>query len=117
MEDVPPNADGSVTIPPQVLILGITEEHVELPIDGRLAARVEGRSTLGRIGLAVHVTAPTIHSGFRGKITLEIVNHGTLPILLRPGLRVCQLIVEQVFGTPGRQMSGVFQDQKSTAGG
>jgi len=64
----------------------------------------------------VHITAPTIHAGFKGNIALEIKNHGVLPIRLRPGMLICQLIFEQVFGTPSRTMAGIFQDQGSVTG-
>jgi dCTP deaminase len=116
LESVPVENDGSVIITPGSLLLALTHERVELPEQARLAARVEGRSSLARIGLGVHVTAPTIHSGFRGKITLEITNHGVFPIKLRPGMRICQLIFEQVFGTPSAVMTGIFQDQHSVSG-
>jgi dCTP deaminase len=91
-------------------------ERVGLPRQSRLAARVEGRNSLARLGLAVHLTAPTIHAGFSGNITLEITNQGPIPIKLRPGLAICQLVLEHVFGTPAREMTGIFQDQDSTAG-
>jgi dCTP deaminase len=114
--EVPLSADGTITVEPKALVLGITEERVELPAKHRLAARVEGRSTLGRIGLTVHVTAPTIHTSFRGPITLEIVNLNALPIKLRPGMAICQLIIEHVFGTPASELKSVFQDQTSVLG-
>jgi dCTP deaminase len=82
------------------LILGWTVERVGLPIHSRFAARVEGKSSLARLGLSVHVTAPTIHSGFNDKIRLEMVNHGAAPIRLRAGMRICQLIFEATLGTP-----------------
>jgi dCTP deaminase len=107
----------SVVVQPGDFLLGITRESIQLPRSSRLAARVEGRSSLARLGLGVHVTAPTIHAGFRGHIALEITNQGPLPIRLRPGLRICQLIFEQVFGTPSMDMAGIFQDQTSPAGG
>jgi dCTP deaminase len=113
---IPPDADGSVVLRPADFILGITAERVSLPVASRLAARVEGRSTLARLGMSVHVTAPTIQSGFSGHITLEITNHGGLSIRLRPGLRVCQLIVEQVFDTPSKAISTAFQNQTSSTG-
>lgn len=85
---------------PQTLILGWTAERVELPIHSRLAARVEGKSSLARLGLGVHITAPTVHCGFKNRIRLEIVNHGKVPIRLRAGMRICQLVFEHTFGTP-----------------
>jgi len=71
-----------------------------LPVHTRLAARVEGKSSLARFGLGVHITAPTIHSGFALPIRLEIMNHGYLPIRLREGMKICQLIFELTLGTP-----------------
>jgi dCTP deaminase len=116
LEPYPTESDGSVILAPQQFMLGITHERVELPEPSRIAARVEGRSSLGRLGLGIHVTAPIIHSGFRGKVTLEMTNHGTYPIKLRPGLAICQLVFEHVFGTPAAAMRGVFQDQTSVSG-
>jgi dCTP deaminase len=101
---------------PRQLILGNTIERVELPlVDGCLAARIEGRSSLARTGLLVHFTAPTIHPGFSGHITLEIINLGEIPLTLRPRQRVCQLIVETVDGSPVRADSQ-FQGQSLPTG-
>lgn len=116
VEDIIPSSDGTVRLEPGDFILAITHERVEFPESSRLAARVEGKSSLARIGLGVHVTAPTIHSGFKGNITLEIKNHGDIPIILTPGMAICQLIFEMVFGTPQKAMSGIFQDQNSVLG-
>lgn len=96
---------------PDRLVLGWTTEHVDLMIQARLAARVEGKSSLARLGLGVHVTAPTIHAGFKGQIQLEMINHGPLPIRLRPGMSICQLILEQTLGTPDRGYAGQFAGQ------
>jgi len=96
---------------PNTLILGWSKEFIVLKIETRLAARVEGKSSLARLGLGVHVTAPTIHAGFSGCIRLEIINHGTIPIRLRTGMRICQLIFETTLGTPVRGYSGQFQGQ------
>ena len=95
----------------QELVLAWTRERVELREHGRVAARVEGKSSLARIGLSIHVTAPTIHAGFAGLIQLEIVNHGPLPIKLSIGMRVCQLIFEQTLGMPDRAYQGQFLGQ------
>jgi len=95
---------------PGILILGWTKEFLDLK-DSRLAARVEGKSSLARFGLSIHLTAPTIHAGFPGRIRLEIVNHGHHPIILRPDMRICQLIFEQTFGTPGKDYEGQFVGQ------
>lgn len=84
------------------LVLGQTIEKVRFPINsGRsFCARVEGKSSLARCGILVHFTAPTIHSGFYGPITLEIINFGPLQFGLYPGMYFCQLIIEEVAGTP-----------------
>ena len=104
--------DGYV-LSPKRLILGWSAEYIDLRKDPCLAARVEGKSSLGRLGLGVHVTAPTIHAGFDGRIRLEIINHGYLPIKLRSGMRICQLIFEQAFGTPDKGYNGRFSGQSA----
>lgn len=96
---------------PKILILAWTAEYVTLDIGTRIAARVEGKSSLARLGLGVHVTAPTIHAGFEGQIQLEMINHGSVPIRLRTGMRICQLIFETTLGTPERGYQGQFLDQ------
>ena len=114
--DAPVEGDGSILIEPKGFLLALTDERIELPESSRIAARVEGRSSLARLGLGVHVTAPTIHAGFKGNITLEITNHGVFPIKLKPGMIICQLVFEMVFGTPSVAMAGAFQDQNSVTG-
>lgn len=112
------SVDQPYRLKPNELVLGRTLERVELPItEGGecLAARVEGKSSYARCGLLVHFTAPTVHAGFRGTITLELINLGPFNILLTPGAPICQLIVETVAGTPFRNDSQ-FHDQ-SRAGG
>lgn len=96
---------------PRHLVLAWTREYVDLVSHNRIAARVEGKSSLARLGLGVHVTAPTIHAGFTGQIRLEMVNHGKVPIRLRVGMRICQLIFEQTLGTPDKGYQGQFAGQ------
>lgn len=106
------------TLQPGKFVLGKTLEKVELPIRGNgpwLAARVEGRSSFARCGLLVHFTAPTIHSGFQGTITLEMMNLGRYPISLYPHIPICQLIVELVNEKPFRNDSQ-FQEQSDPTG-
>jgi dCTP deaminase len=104
---------------PKTFILGRTMERVGLPFKPNceqcLAARIEGKSSLARLGLLVHFTAPTIHPGFDGTITLEIINLGHSSILLVPGMYIAQLIVEQVLGCPNSNPS-TFQGQRTAAG-
>ncbi len=115
------DVEGCLIIRPGEFVLGITHEWVELPLAAGIAARVEGRSTLARMGLAVHLTAPTIHAGWEGKITLEMVNLGCWPIKLRPReLRICQLVFERVGEVPDSEGDSdsrpQFQGQQSPAG-
>lgn len=98
---------------PKTFALAWTKEDVTLPPHSRIAARVEGKSSLARLGVGIHVTAPTIHAGFAGQIQLEVFNHGVLPVKLRPGMRICQLIFEQTLGTPDKGYQGMFRGQKS----
>lgn len=98
---------------PGPLVLGWTRERVELKMHGRLAGRVEGKSGLARVGLGIHVTAPVIHTGFSGTIQLEIINHGPMPIKLRPGLPICQLVFELTLGMPDKAYEGQFLGQQA----
>ncbi|TQJ49077.1 dCTP deaminase [Phycicoccus sp. SLBN-51] len=81
-------SDGFVLHPGE-FVLGSTLETVSLPDD--LAARVEGKSSLGRLGLMTHATAGFVDPGFSGHVTLELSNVATLPIILWPGMKVGQL--------------------------
>jgi dCTP deaminase len=102
-------------------LLGWTIEKLQLPHRSRLAARVEGKSSLARLGIGVHVTAPTIHAGFGYKpgdeffpgspLQLEVWNVGPLDIKLEEGMPVCQLIFEIVDGTPEKGFEGRFSIQ------
>jgi dCTP deaminase len=104
--------DVGYDLKPHRFILAWTKEAVELPIAAKIAARVEGKSSLARLGMAVHLTAPTIHAGFKGIIQLEICNHSTLTIKLKPGMPVCQLIFELTLGTPDKGYRGQFFEQR-----
>jgi dCTP deaminase len=100
------------------LVLGKTNEAVAFPLIGGeycYSARVEGRSSIARCGVLVHFTAPTIHAGFEGTITLEIINLGPADFLLYPGLKICQLIIEQVKGIP-TDAPNQFKGQCKAAG-
>ncbi|MCA5892010.1 dCTP deaminase [Isoptericola sp. NEAU-Y5] len=74
---------------PGEFVLGSTYEGVTLPDD--VAARLEGKSSLGRLGLLTHSTAGFIDPGFSGHVTLELSNVATLPITLWPGMKIGQL--------------------------
>jgi dCTP deaminase len=80
---------GSFVIHPGEFVLGTTQEYVELPDD--IVARIEGKSSLGRLGLIVHATAGFVDPGFKGTLTLEITNLTRVPIILWPGKPIAQL--------------------------
>jgi dCTP deaminase len=111
--------DQPYQLQPHKFVLAKTMERVELPvqtIEGMsLAARVEGRSSYARSGVLVHFTAPTIHAGFSGTITLEIINLGCASVLLKANAPICQLIIEEVKGIPFRNDSQ-FQGQTTPGG-
>ncbi len=103
---------------PRKLILGWTIERVELPIQSKLAARVEGKSSLARLGLGVHITAPTIHSGFANPIRLEIINHGEVPIRLRINMPNLSIDIRNYIRDPskGFPAATVGPDARSAVG-
>jgi dCTP deaminase len=105
-------AAGYVLVP-STFILGWTAEYIDLKVDTRIAARIEGKSSIARLGIAVHMTAPTIHAGFEGQIRLEIANHGLYPVRLRPNMRICQLIFEMTLGAPEKASPSQFAGQTS----
>lgn len=111
------DAGGAFVLQPGQFVLAVTKERVNLRRSSRLAARVEGRSSMARLGLVVHLTAPTIHAGFSGTITLEMVNFGPFHLRLVPDTtRVCQLIVEQLSEEPGQELRSGFVGQRDPSG-
>src|SRR3954466_8163750 len=81
--------DGAFILHPGEFVLGSTLELVALPDD--LVARLEGKSSLGRLGLLIHSTAGFVDCGFNGHLTLELSNVATLPIALYPGMKIGQI--------------------------
>jgi dCTP deaminase len=86
---VQPDGDEPFILHPGEFVLGSTYEVITLPDD--IAARLEGKSSLGRLGLLTHSTAGFIDPGFSGHVTLELSNVATLPIKLWPGMKIGQL--------------------------
>ncbi len=74
---------------PGEFVLGSTKEYIKIPED--IVARLDGRSSLGRLGIVIHSTAGSVDPGFEGNLTLEIANISKLPVILWPGTRVCRL--------------------------
>ena len=74
---------------PFEFVLGTTREYMEVPDD--MVARLDGKSSLGRLGVLIHSTAGYVDPGFKGHITLEILNVGKIPVTLYPGMRIAQV--------------------------
>jgi dCTP deaminase len=107
------------SLEPYTFVLGKTKEVVSFPIikgaNINYSARVEGKSSAARYGLIVHFTAPTIHAGFDGSITLEMINLGPHSILLKPEMYICQLVIEVVQGRIFKGKS-TFRGQRTVGG-
>jgi len=106
MEMAQASAEEPFVLHPGEFVLGATVEYVGLPDD--LVARLEGKSSLGRLGLLIHSTAGYIDPGFEGTLTLELSNVANLPIVLTPGMSIGQISfmrmttpVERPYGSPG----------------
>jgi dCTP deaminase len=113
--EVEPVGDEAFILHPGEFVLGSTYERVSLPDD--IAARLEGKSSLGRLGLLTHSTAGFIDPGFTGHVTLELSNVATLPIKLYPGMKIGQLCFfrlsspsEHPYGSAGS--GSRYQDQR-----
>ena len=107
--------DGVFILHPGQFVLGCTVERIHLPDD--LVARLEGKSSLGRLGLLIHSTAGFVDAGWNGQLTLELSNVATLPITLYPGMAIGQISflqmttpADQAYGT--KSVKSKYQDQK-----
>jgi len=102
-------------VQPGSFVLAGTIEHITLPDD--IVARVDGKSSLGRLGLLVHATAGYVDPGFSGKLTLELSNQSQMPIALYYGMKIAQISfyrlstpVERPYGSPG--LGSKYQGQE-----
>lgn len=106
-----------ITIPPHNFVLATTKEKVKIPKD--LVARVEGRSSIGRLGITIHVTAGFIDPNFEGQITLEIANLSNTVVILYEDMRICQLVFEELKSIPTRvygECGNKYQNQTGVTG-
>ncbi|AKM78909.1 MAG: Deoxycytidine triphosphate deaminase [Candidatus Beckwithbacteria bacterium GW2011_GWB1_47_15] len=94
MEEVVVKKDEQFILQPGDFVLATTVESFKLPDD--LLARLEGRSSLGRLGVVVHSTASVFEPGWEGVVVMELGNLGRMPVALYPGMRVCALTFEQL---------------------
>ncbi|MBI4081470.1 MAG: dCTP deaminase [Candidatus Lambdaproteobacteria bacterium] len=102
-----------IVIPPHSFLLASTMEYVRLPID--VTAFVEGRSSIGRIGLFVQ-NAGWVDPGFEGELTLELFNANRQPIRLQSGRRVCQLVFARMDQATSIPYRGKYQGQRRPVG-
>jgi dCTP deaminase len=94
---------GQYPIMPGQFLLASTAETVYIPVD--LAGRADGKSSIGRRGVGIHVTAGLLDAGWGGQVTLEVTNHSGYAFWLKPGMKICQLTFEQL-GTPAERPYG-----------
>jgi dCTP deaminase len=102
-----------IVIPPKSFVLATTMETLRLPND--LTAFVEGRSSIGRLGLFIQ-NAGWVDPGFEGRITLEIYNANSLPIKLKAGRRICQLVFARMDEAAENPYRGKYQGQQKATG-
>lgn len=103
----------TIIIPPHSFLLATTAEYLKLPND--VTAFVEGRSSIGRIGLFIQ-NAGWVDPGFEGRITLELYNANALPIKLQKGRRICQLVFCKMDRATLRPYAGKYQRQQRSVG-
>ena len=102
-----------IIIPPQTFLLATTVEFIRLP--SNVTAFVEGRSSIGRIGLFIQ-NAGWVDPGFEGTITLELFNANRLPIRLAAGRRICQIVFAFMDRAAATPYAGKYQGQRGTVG-
>jgi dCTP deaminase len=102
-----------IVIPPLSFLLAVTRERIKLP--DNITAFVEGRSSIGRLGLFIQ-NAGWVDPGFDGTLTLELFNANRLPIRLRAGRRICQIVFAQLDRSTGRPYRGKYQHQSGAVG-
>lgn len=111
------SAEEPFVLHPGEFVLASTVERIELPRD--IVARLEGKSSLGRLGLMIHSTAGYIDPGWKGRITLELSNAANLPILLTPGMKIGQVSFMQMTTEVDRpyghyELRSKYQNQDGT---
>jgi len=102
-----------IVIAPQSFLLATTNEYINLP--NHITAFVEGRSSIGRMGLFIQ-NAGWVDAGFEGRITLELFNANSLPIVLSSGRRICQLVFCLMDKTSERPYRGKYYKQAQSVG-
>lgn len=112
--------DNQIIMRPQGFVLWQTKEKVGTPEESpEFICFIDGKSTRARTGLVVHLTAPTIHAGWHGKVTLELANFGPFDIVLEEGDAVAQIVVAKISSVPMLSMKSagsVTQGQTEVTG-
>ncbi|EMA31499.1 MULTISPECIES: dCTP deaminase [Haloarcula] len=101
--------DGEFILHAGEFVLGTLRERVEIPRD--LVAHLNGRSSMGRLGVVVHATAGVVDPGFKGELTLELSNLGNSPVALHPDMRIAQLSFQKL-QTPAERPYGHGRESK-----
>ena len=103
----------TIILPPKSFLLATTQEYIKIP--DNVVAFVEGRSSIGRMGLFIQ-NAGWVDPGFEGRITLELYNASSLPIRLQAGKRMCQLVFGFMDKKAENPYRGKYQGQSVTVG-
>lgn len=116
LKQVPHDPDGIITIRPHTFYLADLRQWTKLPPD--LAMHIQGKSTLARLGMVVHLTAPHAHAGWEGRLTLEIYNLGPFNLEIKPDIPIGQLTFWRVEDPlpPDDTPQGQFAGQQDAAG-
>ncbi|KKU93910.1 MAG: Deoxycytidine triphosphate deaminase [Candidatus Jorgensenbacteria bacterium GW2011_GWA1_48_13] len=110
MEEVRVDKEGGAfVLQPKGFVLAVTKESFELPDD--IMGRLDGRSSLGRLGVVVHSTAARFDPGWKGKAVMELGNLGIMPVVLYSGMRICALTFEML-SSPSEVPYGKGKDSK-----
>jgi dCTP deaminase len=100
---------------PDEFALGVTQEVVDVP--SNIAAKIEGKSTIGRLGLSIHITAGYIDPGFHGAVTLELSSRHPLTLALRPWMLIAQLSFHQLSSPAEQPYKGRYQNATTVEAG
>lgn len=108
--------DKPFVLHPGEFVLGVTKEYIKMPDD--LMGVIDGRSSMGRLGVVIHTTSAGINPGWEGIFTLEITNVGKMPVALYPGMRICKLVLHQLTSKPDKpyylKKGAKYQKQSGT---
>lgn len=108
-EKVTIDDDRPFIVHPGEFVLGTVKEYIKIPSD--LMGSVDGRSSLGRLGISIHATSASINPGWEGKFVLEITNIGRAPVAIYPGMRIAKLTLHRL-SSPAENPYGSRVDSK-----